>query len=131
MRFRISNSADLNFALQQLRKITEEANMNVRDRDILITSTSELGTNILKYAGKGFIVMRLIEDKGDTFVEIAATDRGPGIEDVDEALRDHFSTSGTLGLGLPGIKRSVDEMTIDSEASQGTRITIRKKIWGR
>lgn len=131
MRFRISNSADLNFALQQLRKITEEANMNVRDRDILITSTSELGTNILKYAGKGFIVMRLIEDKGDTFVEIAATDRGPGIEDVDEALRDHFSTSGTLGLGLPGIKRSVDKMTIHSEAGQGTRITIRKKIWGR
>lgn len=105
--------------------------MNVRDRDILITSTSELGTNILKYAGKGFIVMRLIEDKGDTFVEIAATDRGPGIEDVDEALRDHFSTSGTLGLGLPGIKRSVDKMTIHSEAGQGTRITIRKKIWGR
>lgn len=131
MRFRISNSADLNFALQQLRKITEEANMNIRDRDILITSTSELGTNILKYAGKGFIVMRLIEDKGDTFVEIAATDRGPGIEDVDEALRDHFSTSGTLGLGLPGIKRSVDKMTIHSEAGQGTRITIRKKIWGR
>lgn len=131
MRFRISNSADLNFALQQLRKITEEANMNVRDRDILITSTSELGTNILKYAGKGFIVMRLIEDKGDTFVEIAATDRGPGIEDVDEALRDHFSTSGTLGLGLPSIKRSVDKMTIHSEAGQGTRITIRKKIWGR
>lgn len=131
MRFRISNSADLNFALQQLRKITEEANMNARDSDIMITSTSELGTNILKYAGKGFIVMRLIEDKGDTFVEITATDRGPGIEDVDEALRDHFSTSGTLGLGLPGIKRSVDEMTIHSEASQGTRITIRKKIRGR
>lgn len=131
MRFRISNSADLNFALQQLRKITEEANMNARDSDIMITSTSELGTNILKYAGKGFIFMRLIEDKGDTFVEIAATDRGPGIEDVDEALRDHFSTSGTLGLGLPGIKRSVDEMTIHSEASQGTRITIRKKVRGR
>ena len=105
--------------------------MNARDSNIMITSTSELGTNILKYAGKGFIVMRLIEDKGDAFVEIAATDRGPGIEDVDQALRDHFSTSGTLGLGLSGIKRSVDELTIHSEAGQGTRITIRKKIRGR
>lgn len=105
--------------------------MNARDSDIMITSTSELGTNILKYAGKGFIIMRLVEDKGNTFVEITATDGGPGIEDVDQALSDHFSTSGTLGLGLPGIKRLVDEMTIYSEAGQGTRITIRQQIRDR
>lgn len=128
MRFRVSNPSDLNFVLQELRKMTDEAKMNARDSNLIITSTSELGTNILKYAGKGFIAMRLIEDKSDSFVEVTATDRGPGIEDVNQALSDHFSSSGTLGLGLPGIKRMVDQMTIHSEPGQGTKIIIRKKI---
>ena len=128
MRFRVSNPTDLSFVLQELRKMTEEAKMDARDRNTIITCTSELGTNILKYAGKGFITMHLIEDQSDSLVEITATDRGPGIEDVDQALSDHFSSSGTLGLGLPGIKRSVDQMTIHSEVGQGTKIIIRKKI---
>lgn len=128
MRFRVSNPSDLNFVLHELRKMTDEAKMNARDSNLIITSTSELGTNILKYAVKGFITMRLIEDKSGSFVEVTATDRGPGIEDVNQALSDHFSSSGTLGLGLPGIKRAVDQMTIHSEPGQGTKIIIRKKI---
>ena len=128
MRFRVSNPSDLNFVLHELRKMTDEAKMNARDSNLIITSTSELGTNILKYAVKGFIAMRLIEDKSGSFVEVTATDRGPGIEDVNQALSDHFSSSGTLGLGLHGIKRSVDQMTIHSEPGQGTKIIIRKKI---
>ena len=128
MRFRVSNPSDLNFVLHELRKMTDEAKMNARDSNLIITSTSELGTNILKYAVKGFITMRLIEDKSGSFVEVTATDRGPGIKDVNQALSDHFSSSGTLGLGLPGIKRSVDQMTIHSEPGQGPKIIIRKKI---
>jgi serine/threonine-protein kinase RsbT len=59
-------------------------------------------------------------------VEIVVEDDGPGIDDVEQAMRDHFSSSGTLGLGLPGVKRMMDEFAIESQRGRGTRVTIRK-----
>jgi len=63
--------------------------------------------------------------------EVEVVDRGPGIEDLDRAMQDHYSSSGTLGLGLPGVKRLVDQFTIASGEGQGTRVTVRMCCSGR
>jgi anti-sigma regulatory factor (Ser/Thr protein kinase) len=92
------------------------------------TVTSELARNILKYAGHGRVQLDLLERHGRSGVRVVATDRGPGIEDVEQALADHYSTGGTLGLGLSGARRMMDELTITSDPGMGTRIEATK--WG-
>jgi serine/threonine-protein kinase RsbT len=92
----------------------------------LVTTASELGTNVLKYAVRGEIVIRPIEQSGRRGLLIQATDHGPGIRDIDEALLDHHSTGGTLGLGLPGVRRMMDEFDIRSEPNRGTTVTVIK-----
>ena len=91
------------------------------------TAVSELGYNIIKYAGKGIIRLTPLKDKR-TGIEIVASDKGPGIEDLEAALSDQFSTGGTLGLGLPGVKRLMDEFEVDTSPEKGTKITVRKWI---
>ena len=90
------------------------------------TVVSELAHNILKYAGAGFIQIKPLQSDRGNGIEIHSSDRGPGIEDIEKALSDNFSTSGTLGLGLPGVKRLADEFEIDSAPGQGTKVTVRK-----
>ena len=90
------------------------------------TSVSELGRNILKYAVKGKIIITPISKNNKKGIQVEVSDKGPGIEDVEKALSDSYSTGGTLGLGLPGVKRMMDEFEIDSTPGEGTRITIRK-----
>lgn len=92
------------------------------------TVVSELGINIVKYAKFGKITVEHIKKGRKYFVEVVATDNGPGIKNVSKALEDNFSTTGTLGLGLPGVNRLMDELIIDSNSSIGTCITTRKKI---
>ena len=88
------------------------------------TSVSELGRNILKFADRGEIRLRRVGHDHRPGVEVVANDRGPGIEDIDRALQDHYSTSGTLGLGLSGVKRMMDEFEIDSAPGEGTRVRL-------
>ena len=92
----------------------------------VVTAVSEIVRNILKYAGSGDLAMRSIEDGHRVGIEVEARDKGPGIEDLDKAMQDHYSSSGTLGLGLPGVKRMMDELTVESEPGKGTRVVIRK-----
>ncbi|MGI9264077.1 MAG: anti-sigma regulatory factor [Gammaproteobacteria bacterium] len=95
---------------------------------IIATAVSELARNILKYADSGEIKLRRIKDYGRRGIEIEALDRGPGIEDCEAAMKDHFSSSGTLGMGLPGVKRMMDEFSLESTPGEGTRVTARKWI---
>ena len=88
----------------------------------LATVTSELARNILKYAGQGQIKLEKLERKGREGVRLIASDSGPGIEDIDQAMAEHYSTGGTLGLGLSGAKRMMDEFTVTSQPGQGTRV---------
>lgn len=91
----------------------------------LSTVVSELASNILKFAGQGIIKIEVHPTfKGERF-EIEAKDKGPGIIDKEQALVDGFSESKTLGLGLPGVRRMVDDFTLDSEPGQGTRVFVR------
>lgn len=90
------------------------------------TAVSELARNILKYAGSGEIRLRRVEGRRGRGIEIEAVDQGPGIEDPETAMRDHVSTGGTLGLGLPGVKRMMDDFCLDSTPGEGTRVTVCK-----
>ena len=95
---------------------------------MIATAVSELVRNILKYAGSGEIRLRRVKEKAGRGVEIEAVDHGPGISDCEAAMQDHFSSSGTLGLGLPGVKRMMDEFSLESAPGEGTRVTARKWI---
>lgn len=87
------------------------------------TVASELANNILKFAESGRIGIRVVTDKKKLGIEIRATDKGPGIPDVKLAMTDEYSTSGTLGLGLGGTQRMVDEFSIESVLGEGTTVT--------
>jgi len=93
---------------------------------MIATAVSELVRNILKYAGTGEIRLRKVEGRKGRGIEIEAVDRGPGIEDPEAAMRDNFSSGGTLGLGLPGVKRLMDEFSLESAPGKGTRVTAVK-----
>jgi anti-sigma regulatory factor (Ser/Thr protein kinase) len=93
------------------------------------TATSELARNIVKYAGTGNLAVSRIDDGEVVGIRIVASDRGPGIENVDSALSDHYSTGGTLGLGLPGVRRLMDEVKIETTSGRGTKVTA--TLWTR
>ena len=93
---------------------------------MIATAVSELATNIVKYAGCGEILIDRINTGGRTGIEVTARDRGPGIEDIQKAMADHYSSGNTLGLGLPGVKRMMDEFELTSQPGKGTTVTIRK-----
>ncbi len=93
---------------------------------MISTAVSELVRNILKYASSGEVVIVPITDEKRTGIEILVKDRGPGIADLEQAMQDDFSSSGTLGLGLPGVKRLMDEFEINSEVNVGTEVVIRQ-----
>jgi serine/threonine-protein kinase RsbT len=92
----------------------------------IITAASELGRNVFKYAGKGVMHWRTLQ-KGDVSgVELRFEDHGPGIADLDAAMREGYSTGGSLGMGLPGAKKLMDEMDIRTSHGQGTTVVVRK-----
>ena len=93
---------------------------------MIATAVSELARNILKFARIGEIRMRQIRGPSGRGIEIEAVDRGPGIADLEEAMRDHVSSAGTLGLGLPGVRRMMDEFSLESTLGEGTRVKVVK-----
>jgi serine/threonine-protein kinase RsbT len=98
---------------------------------MIATVASELGRNILKYGGgRGHLLVTWLEDATGSGggVEIKAVDHGPGFGDIDAALKDHFSTGGTLGLGLPGAARIMDSLEIESLPGSGAIVTAKKWV---
>src|SRR5262249_56653219 len=98
---------------------------------MIATVVSELGRNILKYGGgRGHLLVTWLDDGTDRGlgVEVKAVDYGPGFLDPEGALRDHFSTGGTLGLGLPGTGRIMDTLEIESRPGEGATVTARKWV---
>ena len=126
LRLRISSESDATRSLIAASRFAEEIGFSRADCQSIATAVSELARNILKYAGDGEILIERVGTDRRTGVQIAARDRGPGIADIEAAMQDHFSSSGTLGLGLPGVKRLMDEFEIDSSPGAGTRVTVRK-----
>ncbi len=125
-RVAIRGESDVARAIVQANRISRAAQFQPVDQSRIATAVSELARNILKYAGQGEIILRLITGEARRGMEIVAADNGPGIADRAQALADHFSSGGTLGLGLPGVQRLMDEFDLASEAGAGTRVTVRK-----
>ena len=96
------------------------------DATLIATAISELARNIVTYAQHGEVMMRSEETTQTKGIVIIARDSGPGIRNIHDVLRDGYSTSGGLGLGLPGVRRLMDEFAIDSQLRQGTTVTVKK-----
>jgi serine/threonine-protein kinase RsbT len=126
----IATAADLIRVRQALRAAAHEAGLGLVDSTKLITAGSELTRNILNYAtgSRGTLRVRQVRAAGRVGVRAVFSDQGPGIADVRAALTDGFSTGGSMGLGLPGSKRLVDEMSIETSPA-GTSVTVTK--WAR
>ena len=125
-RVRIVDEVDVALATFETKKFAKTAGFTQSEQFMIATAVSELARNIYRYAGKGDIILRVLEDNPSKGLEVIAADHGPGIEDTEQALEDHFSNSGSLGLGLPGVKRLMDEFSIESEHGNGTTVTARK-----
>ncbi len=125
-RITIRGESDVARAILHANRMSRAAQFQTVDQSRIATAVSELARNILKYAGHGEIILRRIVGRTGRGMEIVADDRGPGIADTDRALADHFSSGGTLGLGLPGVRRMMDEFDLKSGSENGTRVTVRK-----
>ena len=124
---RIASETDIFFIQNELMKVIVPIGIGLVDQNKIKTIVSELAYNIIKYAKRGSIKISQIEEGGKKGVIIKATDRGPGIIDIDNALQDNYSTSGTLGLGLPGIKRMAGNLKVESNPDEGTKVIV--KYW--
>ena len=94
------------------------------DQTKFVTAASELARNMVIYGAGGEMQIELLESAGRRGVRLAFIDQGPGIPDIDQAMKDGFTTGTGLGLGLGGARRLVNEFTIDSKLGHGTRVTI-------
>ena len=126
VRVAVSRDADLVTARAEARAMAERLGFPRPDPTLIATAISEIARNIVSHAGRGEIVLRPFEDVSRYGLVIVATDEGPGIRDVEAALRDDYSGYAGLGLGLPGARRLMDEFEIESDPDGGTTVTMRK-----
>jgi len=125
----INSEPDVSQALLEARLFAKALEFTEVEIQMVATAVSELARNIIKYAGRGEVTFEQIKKGYNIGIEIVVRDRGPGIADIEQAITDHYSSSGTLGLGLPGVKRMMDDFEIQSIEGQGTTVLIRK--WRR
>jgi len=126
VRVTISSDQDIVLARQKGRSLALELGFSSGDATLIATAISELARNIVSYAGNGQILLRDIQNSTRVGISVTASDDGPGIPNISQALRDGFSTSGSLGLGLPGVRRLMDEFEINSKPGQGTKVGVKK-----
>ena len=122
----IRANSDILEARRQGRELAASLGFSSIDCTLIATAISELSRNIVLYAGSGEIRLREERLLGTAGIMITAVDQGPGIRDVRSALQDGYSTSRGLGLGLPGVKRIMDEFEVISKPRQGTTVTVKK-----
>lgn len=118
----IKKELDIVAARQTGRKIAKEIGFGTVDQARIATAVSELARNIYLYARNGTICFEIIEHPGKKGICLTAADKGPGISDIGQVMRDGYTTSGGLGAGLPGVKRLMDELEIQSEVGEGTTV---------
>jgi serine/threonine-protein kinase RsbT len=129
VRVAIERDADLVTARAEARAMAERLGFPRPDPTLIATAISEIARNIVVHAGRGEIVLRPVDDADRFGVVVVASDEGPGIRDVEAALRDDISGRGGLGLGLPGARRLMDDFEVESSAEHGTTVTMSK--WRR
>lgn len=126
MRVPINSDTDIVTARQKGRALAAQLGFSGSELTLIATAISEVARNIVEYAGSGEILFTPVSQSGQHGIVIVAQDEGPGIPDIERALQDGYSTSGGLGLGLPGAKRLVDDLQIESEPGRGTKVIMKK-----
>jgi serine/threonine-protein kinase RsbT len=123
----IRDDSDVAMARKAARALAERAGLSAGAAEALATAVSEVARNIVVHAGSGELVLDLeVDAAGRTAVCVLACDDGPGIEDLERALADGYSTGQGLGLGLPSARRLMDELSLSSPPGQGTLVTMKK-----
>jgi len=125
----INSDIDVVAARQKGRELATMLGFVSTDSTLLATAISELARNIVRYAKHGEISIMPVQSGDRVGITVVARDKGPGIANLSLAMQDGFSTSGGLGLGLPGVKRLMDEFHLVSDVNTGTTVTIKK--WKR
>src|SRR5439155_25200162 len=126
-RVAIGSDADIVVAREKGRKLAAQCGFPSTDLAVIATAISELARNIVHYAGRGAIILRLVDEKGRRGVEVVAADDGPGIPDVTLAMYDGYLTSKSLGLGLPCVRRLMDDFEIMSDHGKRTAVHLRNR----
>ena len=128
LRVPIATDTDVVTARQRGREIAAAHGFSATDQTLIATAISEVARNIVSYAGKGEIALSAIDDHGRIGILVVATDKGPGIANIELAMRDGFSTANSLGMGLPGAKRLMDDFELTSTSGVGTTVRMRKWV---
>lgn len=122
----IGSDGDIIIARKKGRALAAELGFSPTDVVRIATAISELARNVLSYAARGEIRLEAVNTRNRCGIAIIARDQGPGIADIEQAMQDAFSTSGGLGLGLPGVRRLMDEFKIESSVGAGTTVSATK-----
>lgn len=120
---------DIAASRQLVRRIAQELGFSLVDQTKLVTATSELARNTVKYGGGGEMHVEPLRRGADTGLRITFTDQGPGIPDIELAMSEGWTSGSGLGLGLSGSRRLVNDFHIESKPGEGTRVTIAR--WRR
>jgi serine/threonine-protein kinase RsbT len=122
----VSDETHIVIARQSAGRAAKRIGMGVLDQTKIATATSELARNMVRYAKTGEVLIEEVSDEFRSGLQITFKDRGPGIADVEKAMRDGFTTGGGMGFGLSGSKRLVNEFDIKSQVGVGTTVIIKK-----
>jgi len=109
-----------------VRDLATRMGFGLTDVTRIVTAASELARNIFHYAGTGVMHWHILDESSRIGLELVFEDHGPGIASIQQVMQEGYSTSGGLGMGLPGTKRLMDEMDIQSQVGQGTAVTVKK-----
>jgi serine/threonine-protein kinase RsbT len=124
--FRITSENDIVMARKVVREASTALGFGLTDVTRIVTAASELTRNIYHYAKSGVMHWRTLNQGVRVGLELSFEDNGPGIADIEKAMEPGYSTGEGLGMGLPGSKRLMDEMTIESTVGKGTTVILRK-----
>jgi serine/threonine-protein kinase RsbT len=120
----IASSEDVVGVRQAVRRRAVELGFNLVDQTKIVTAASELARNTLTYGGGGVMRLEIVQEGARRGLRLVFEDEGPGIANIELAMKDGYSTAGGLGLGLSGARRLSNEFLIDSRVGEGTRVTI-------
>ena len=123
---RLNDDSDVGLACQRAREAGRGGGLALAEVEALATAVSEVARNVVVHAGRGELVLESTDDTARRALIITIRDQGPGIADVDAALRDGYTTGHGLGLGLPSARRLVDALELHSEPGVGTTVTLKK-----